>query len=103
MNSWGNIQAGTTDSFQGGAWAIYRCTFLPFASVQAQGGTIIFKSVTGSAEVYEGNHLLAEKKDPAPGELEVPLAPQMGNREITVLVNSNNAPRAGFSDVVVVK
>ena len=101
MNTWANVQAGTPQKFEGGKWATYRVTFSPSAGIQKKGGTILFKEISGTAEVWVDQVLAAEKKKSAPAELQVKL-PAGTSHTISVLVNSGGAAKAGLSGVVVV-
>ena len=102
MNTWANIQPGVLQKFEGGTWVVYRVIFAPVATIQKNGGQILFKEITGSAEVWVDGKLLAEKKSAEPGELKVILPPGTRARTISVLVNSNGAPKAGMSGLVIV-
>ena len=103
MNTWAAVQPGSAQKFEGGPWAAYRITFTPPAGVQKEGGQILFKQITGSAEIWLDGQLAAEKTDAHPGEVNVKLPPSAGPHTLTVLVNSGGAPKAGLSGAAVVK
>jgi beta-galactosidase len=102
MNTWSNFQPGSAQKFDGGAWEIYRTAFTPVAGVQQNGGQILFKEITGSAEVWVDGQLLGEKKDAIPAGFHVKLPSAAGARTVTVLVNSGGADKAGLSGSVIV-
>ncbi len=103
MNSWSNIQPGGTDKFEGGTWAAYRISFSPLSAVQDKGGTLLFRQITGVAEVYDDGQLVGQKTTPEPAPLSVPLPAKKGSRTLTVLIDSKGADRAGLSGSVVVQ
>ena len=73
MNTWPNIQPGELQSFAGGSFALYRMAFLPFASLRKAGGKIVFKEITGRAEVWLDGVCLGHKPDSAAAPFTVPL------------------------------
>ena len=101
MNSWSNVQPGTTQNFDSGPWATFRTTFSPKAAVQKNGGKIHFKEITGAAEVWLDGRMLAEKKSAAAAEFKVSL-PAGTSHTLSVLVDSGGAPKAGLSGAVIV-
>jgi beta-galactosidase len=104
MNSWANVQPGSTQKFEGGTWETYQITFTPVASVQKAGGTIVFRQISGAAEVWCDGKMLAQKTDLQPGELSVPLPAEPDQkRTLSVLIDSGGAPKAGLSGLVIVK
>jgi len=102
MNSWPNVRAGLLQKFEGGTWGAYRITFTPRAAIQKNGGQILFKEITGSAEVWVDGQLAGEKTTTALTELRVKLTPATTSRTVTVLVNSGGAAKAGLSGAVIV-
>lgn len=50
QNSWQQIKPGRLQPFADDSFAVYRIKFKPLATVQQNGGRIVFKSVTGKAE-----------------------------------------------------
>jgi beta-galactosidase len=102
MNTWRSIQAGFLQKFAGGAWGAYRASFTPTATIQKQGGWLLFKEIAGAAEIWIDGHSIAKKEQAAPSELKISLAPGTGTRTITVLIDSKNADEAGFSGLVIV-
>ncbi len=104
MNTWTSVQAGSEQKFEGGNWAAYRVTFTPPEDIQKGGGQILFKKISGTAEVWIDGQLQAEKKKAAAGDLKVKLTPSANARTITVLINAVEAKgkKAGLAGQVVV-
>jgi len=104
MNTWTSVQAGSEQKFDGGNWAAYRVTFTPPEEIQKNGGQILFKKITGTAEVWLDGQLQAAKKKAAPGDLKLGLSPSVKARTLTVLINADEAKgkKAGLAGQVVI-
>jgi beta-galactosidase len=102
MNTWAGILPGDLQSFGGLPYAIYRTQFHPFLSVQKSGGVIVFKSVTGLAEVWLDKKLVAKKESFEGQPIEVSLPPHFGDRTLSVLIKSPPGEPAGLGGPVVV-
>ncbi len=77
--------------------------YTPFARVQKEGGVIDFPSLTGTVEIYDGDHLLATKTDPAEAFLSVDLPPGQGARRINLLFTTPAGKPFAFQKMVVVR
>ena len=96
QNTWQAVQPGKLQTFIGGSFAIFRIKFRPFASVQKDGGQIVFKSITGKAEVWLDKKLIAKKESAEAGRLTIPLPADKGERVLSVLVESASGQQVGF-------
>jgi len=103
MNSWVNVQPGSLQKFEGGTWEVYRVSFTPPSAIKKNGGQICFKEITGSAEVWVDDQLVGEKKEAASAEFKMKLGASIKPVILTVMVNSNGAPEAGLSGVVIIE
>ena len=102
MNSWVSVQPGEVQDFVGGRWAIYRSTFSPFAAVQEQGGQLVFKGLSGRAEIWLDQQQVAQKDSFEEAPLAVPVPPGLGTRTVSVLVESRPGVAAGLSGLITV-
>jgi beta-galactosidase len=100
QNSWQPVQPGKLQTFDGGSYAVYRIKFKPFASVQKSGGQIVFKSVTGKAEVWLDKKLIGTKESAKAGSLTVRIPPADGERTLSVLVEGAAGKPAGLGGAV---
>lgn len=96
QNTWQSVQPGKLQTFIGGSFAIFRIKFRPFASVQKDGGQIVFKSITGKAEVWLDKNLIAKRESAEAGRLTIPLPAGKGERVLSVLVESASGQPSGF-------
>lgn len=103
MNTWAQVAVGNLQSLGSSFYVIYHATFLPFRIFQENGGVIVFRSITGTAEVWLDNELVAKKSGAKCGSLTVLLLPRLGERTISVLVHSRSGGSAGLSSSVFVK
>ncbi|MBC8097646.1 MAG: glycoside hydrolase family 2 protein [Akkermansiaceae bacterium] len=103
QNSWQQVQPGRLQTFAEGSHAIYRIKFKPLASVQKAGGQIVFKSVTGKAEVWLDKKLLGRKDtlEAAPFTIAIPAGE--GERTLSVLIQTETGKPGGFGGGVVVE
>ncbi|UYY58191.1 beta-galactosidase GalA [Sphingomonas sp. S2-65] len=96
-NSWDFVKSGTaTPADAQPGWRAYRTRATPWKRVAAQGGTILFESVGGRAELWVDGRKLAHKADAAPGPLRAPLAAGQGTRTIVLLVEAPAGARSGL-------
>ncbi|MBO9622556.1 MAG: DUF4982 domain-containing protein [Sphingomonas sp.] len=86
-----------------GRWNAYRMTFTPQARVRQRGGALVFTELVGSAEVWLDGRKVAEKRDPAPAPLEVPLPAGNAERTLVVLVEAEPGKASGFGKLVAVR
>ncbi|TWB41081.1 beta-galactosidase GalA [Nitrospirillum pindoramense] len=77
--------------------------FTPHAKVGRQGGRVVFLSLVGVCDIYEGGRLLGRKTTPMPGRMEVALAPGTGQRRLDVLFQTPAGAAFGFDRNVVVR
>jgi beta-galactosidase len=104
MNSWASTQPSRrlpafTDRF-----AIYRAQFTPRAGVQKSGGKMIFRDITGKAQVWLDGKLAGEKTDAGRNSLTVPLPPGEGERTVNVLIEASAAGKpAGLGGTATVE
>jgi beta-galactosidase len=87
-------------TFDAGSYAVYRIKFKPFAGVQKSGGQIVFKSITGKAEVWLDKQLVGHKDDAKTGPLTVTIPPATGERTLSVLVEGAAGKQAGLGGAV---
>jgi beta-galactosidase len=103
MNSWTNVASGEIQPNGTGEWSLFRAIFTPRKATRERGGTLIFSSITGTAEVWIGGTLRGRKVDPAPGRLQVPLEAGEGERTVSVLVRSVGGRQGGLGGIAYVE
>jgi hypothetical protein len=101
VNSWERIEPGRAQSawLQGGGYAIYRAKFTPPRSMQASGGMIVFRAITGSADIFLDGKLVGQKQDLASSAFAINFPPTTKLLELAVILHSVNV-RAGLTDKV---
>lgn len=103
QNSWQQVQPGKLQAFDGGGYVVYRIKFKPYARVQKQGGRIVFKSITGKAEVWLDEKLIATKETSEAGQLEVSIPASQGERVLSVIIEVNSDKQAGLGGAVFIE
>lgn len=103
MNSWQSVTAGQLRVFVDGNFAVYRNSFRPYQAQQDNGGKIIFKDLKGKAEIWLDRKLLAVKKDEAETDFIVQFPDGKGQRELSVLIETNTGNRAGLGGLVTIE
>jgi len=103
MNSWANAKPGTLYSFKDANFALFRTAFKPYASQRTNGGTILIESVTGKAEIWLDNKLVATKATFEKEDINVPMPASATRRTLTVLIEAEKEKKAGIGGVVKVK
>lgn len=103
QNSWQPVQPGKLQAFDGGNYAIYRIKFKPPGSVQKNGGQIVFKSITGKAEVWLDKTLIGKKESANAGRFAVQIAPAQNERTLSVLVEGTAGKTAGLGGAVFIE
>ena len=101
MNSWAPTQPGQLQTLVGGNFMIFRTMF---KSSPVPKGTaadrLILKRITGKAEVWLDNKLIATKTDPAARDIKVDMAAGAGEHKLSVLIEGEKNKRAGLGGVV---
>lgn len=103
MNSWQSVSAGQLRTFPEGNFAIFRTNFTPYLAQQNNGGKIIFKGLTGKAEVWLDKKLLATKTTEASSDFVVQIPAGTGKRELSVLVETTTGKQAGLGGLVTIE
>ncbi len=100
MNTWMSVSTGTLQEIPNGQWAAYRARFRPWNSISSRGGEIVFGVLHGRAEVWLDGIQVSEKSDPSPAQLRITLPPSEKERVLTLLVQPDDAGRAGLTSMV---
>ncbi|MEO0055487.1 MAG: hypothetical protein RLZZ50_1434, partial [Verrucomicrobiota bacterium] len=96
MNTWSAVRPGAPQNTPSGQWVLYRAGFTPWKGLQSSGGVLKLRALHGSGEVWLDGAKVAEKADPAAGDLTVPLPAAPGPRELTLLLRAGPAGRTGL-------
>jgi beta-galactosidase len=100
MNSWAPTQPGQLQTLVGGSFVIFRTMFKSLASKSTNADRLILKRVTGKAEVWLDNKLIATKTDSAAGDIKVEMAAGAGEHKLSVLIEGEKNKRAGLGGIV---
>ncbi|MFV0622505.1 beta-galactosidase GalA [Sphingomonas sp. ac-8] len=102
-NSWAFVRSGTPTAAEATAgWRVYRASFRPWKRVAAEGGTLRFDRIAGSAELWVDGEKLATKGGAAAGPLEAAIPAGADPRRVALLVQAPaNAPSGILGRVVV--
>jgi beta-galactosidase len=102
-NSWAFVRSGTPTRAEATAgWRVYRASFRPWKRVGAEGGTIRFDRIAGTAELWVDGQKLAVKDSAAPGALLADIPAGTGVRRVALLVSAPaNAPSGILGRVAV--
>jgi beta-galactosidase len=74
--------------------------FEPFQSIQRNGGSILFQSITGKAEIWMDGRMLAIRASVETGPLAVAIPPLSGIRQLTLLIETETGKPAGINGAV---
>ncbi|MDP4185904.1 MAG: hypothetical protein Q8862_12190, partial [Bacteroidota bacterium] len=100
QNSWAPLKPGQLQVYTDGNFAVYRTTFQPYEKHQKEGAKIILKDITGKAEVWIDKKQVAVKSTPEKGDMTVTIPPAEGDRELNVLIETQQGQKAGLGGVV---
>lgn len=102
QNSWSQVRVGRLQTFSEGNYAVYRAQFKPSVDIQKSGGKIIFKSITGKANVWLDKNQIGVKNDFAAKFMTVAIPPGEGDRTLSVLIEAQPGKPAGLGGAVTV-
>ena len=97
QNSWERIHPGKLQIMTGGRYTVYRTHLRPFAAVQARGGKVVFRGISGHAEFWLDGVKVAAKTDSVDALFELALPAGSGERTISILVQQDEGGRVGLS------
>ncbi len=102
MNSWFQVKPGQVQKIAAGRWTLWRIEFTPWKKLQREGGRVILSQAAGRAEVYLDGIKVAEKPDPAAGDMVFELPASVKHRTLVVLFQAQGqgAGLAGGAQVV---
>ncbi|WP_218279842.1 DUF4982 domain-containing protein [Flavobacterium sp. LPB0248] len=103
MNSWQHVSAGKLRVFANGSFAVFRSSFTPYLAQQNNGGKLILKSLSGKAEVWLDQKLLAVKSAEDSSDFSVQIPPGKGKRELSILIETSSGRPAGLGGLVTVE
>ncbi len=103
MNSWGWGEPPLKQAPEALHWRSYRATFALRADRNDGRARLVFREISGKAEVWLDGVKLAQKTSPEPGPLTVPLSKGAPWRTLTVLVESLPGQASGVTGPVLVE
>jgi beta-galactosidase len=103
MNSWSSVQPGTLQLFAEGNFAIYRAKFQPYAAIRKSGGTITFRKLRGTADVWLDGQLLGKKSKPEEDDFSLPFPPGKGSCTLSILIGTHLGQQAGLNGSVIIE
>jgi beta-galactosidase len=103
MNSWGWGEPPLKQAPEALRWRSYRSSFGLRADRNDGRARLVFREISGKAEVWLDGVKLGEKTSPEPGPLSLPLPKGAAWRTLTVLVESQPGQPSGVTGAVLVE
>ncbi len=103
MNTWTTVKAGELQEFTKSGYVVFRSSFNPYKGMQKNGTVLEFKDISGKAEVWIDNQLIASKTVAEVSTLIVKIAAGENTRVINVLIESEKGRKAGLGGIVTAK
>jgi beta-galactosidase len=105
MNTWTAVDAGKTQRFAGGRFAMFRTTIKPPAFLKKDAGTLLFKGIEGKSTIWIDGTLAATTGDETQARnLSIPLNAGTADLTVSVIVEAHSPDtNAGLSGVVEVQ
>ena len=100
MNSWEPIRNGQLQTLEKGKYQVYRSTFTPYKLQQTEGGRILFKNLTGKAEIWLNGQLIGTKDKAEASDFVAEYPPLTGDYELNVLIEGNISDKVGLGGMV---
>jgi len=102
QNTWQPFKPGQLQTFADGSFATFRTTFKPYAAQKKNGGKLIFKAVTGKAEIWIDQKLVYTKSTTETADIIVPFPPSPNEQKLNVLIETGKGQQAGLGGIVTV-
>jgi beta-galactosidase len=102
QNTWQPFRGVQLQTFADGNFAIYRTSFKPYAAQRKNGGKLILKAVTGKAEIWLDNKLVATKSTTESADILVTFPASANEQKLNVLIETEKGQKAGLGGVVTV-
>jgi len=104
QNTWQPFKPGQLQTFADGNYAVYRTTFKPYATQRVNGGKIVFKAITGKAEIWIDKKLVFNKTVVTTQDVVVDFpASTNTDRTVSVLIETDKGSKAGLGGLITVK
>ena len=89
-------------TFADGNFAIFRTTFKPYAAQRNNGGKLIFKAITGKAEIWLDKKLIHTKTTTATEDIELPMPASPNEQKLSILIETEKGQAAGLGGIITV-
>lgn len=103
MNSWLPVQPGELASFNDGTFALFNTSFTLNEIEGKPTGSIVMRRVSGKAEVWLNDKLVATKNEANTGDMRFAFPSQNGKYKLVVLIESEKGKKAGLGGPVTVQ
>ncbi|WP_303831369.1 beta-galactosidase GalA [Asticcacaulis taihuensis] len=101
MNSWAWFRPGELfGAAKADGYSLVAANYTPFASIQKNGGRIVFTSITGACDIYLDGQAVGRKDDPAPAALTVAIPPFVGSRRLSLVFKLKAGEPFGFAGLI---
>ncbi|MGN6365823.1 beta-galactosidase GalA [Asticcacaulis taihuensis] len=101
MNSWAWFRPGELFGVaKADGYSLVAANYTPFASIQKNGGRVVFTSITGTCDIYLDGQAIGRKDDPAPAALTVAIPPFSGSRRLSLVFKLKAGEPFGFAGVI---
>ncbi len=102
QSKWNATRPGQLQNFEKGNFAVFVNSFKPLKAQQKDGAKILFKSLTGKAEIYLDQKLIYTKTSFVTEDVNVNIPASQNEQKLNVLIETENNIKAGFGGWVLV-
>lgn len=103
MNSWQPVSGGNLIKLENANFVILRATFNPYQAHREEGGSILFKQLTGKAEIWLNGQLIGSKTTDKEEDFTVEFPAAKERCDLRVLLNGTTGEAVGLKGNVTVR
>ncbi len=103
MNTWAPVVGGSLTKLTENAYVMLRTSFKASKSQQSDGGTILFRKVSGKAEAWLNGKLIGKKDSADPADFKVTFPAVSEKCELRVLLEGTAGSNMGIAGTTVVR
>lgn len=103
MNSWQPVSSGDLIKLENAKFVILRATFNPYQAHREEGGSILFKQLTGKAEIWLNGQLIGSKTTDEEEDFTVEFSSVKDRCDLRVLLNGATGEAVGLKGNVTVR
>ena len=103
MNSWQPVSSGNLIKLENANFVILRATFNPYQAHREEGGSILFKQLTGKAEIWLNGQLIGSKTTDNAEDFTVEFPAVKDKCDLRVLLNGSTGDAVGVKGNVTIR